>query len=203
MPCTTKAVDKFIDSKILYGPGKAANAGGVAVSGLEMSQNSMRIQWNKKEVDSKLKEIIPGAINWPSFEKNLSDQFEARLVQVEIQKTNSILLDNMDGWTLPVASAHGEGYARFENDSLKKLNESSQIALNFVNSDGKKTEIYPINPNGSEEGVTGVTSDDGRVTIMMPHPERVFRKIQMSWHPKHWEEFSPWMQLFINAKKIV
>ena len=157
----------------------------------------------EKSKSSKLKEIIPGAINWPSFEKNLSDQFEARLVQVEIQKTNSILLDNMDGWTLPVASAHGEGYARFENDSLKKLNESSQIALNFVNSDGKKTEIYPINPNGSEEGVTGVTSDDGRVTIMMPHPERVFRKIQMSWHPKHWEEFSPWMQLFINAKKIV
>ena len=109
----------------------------------------------------------------------------------------------MDGWTIPVASAHGEGYARFENDSLKKLNESSQIALNFVNSDGNKTEIYPINPNGSEEGVTGVTSDDGRVTIMMPHPERVFRKIQMSWHPKHLEEFSPWMQLFINAKKIV
>ena len=158
---------------------------------------------NGCQMISKLKEIIPGAINWPSFEKNLSDQFEARLVQVEIQKTNSILLDNMDGWTLPVASAHGEGYARFENDSLKKLNESSQIALNFVNSDGNKTEIYPINPNGSEEGVTGVTSDDGRVTIMMPHPERVFRKIQMSWHPKHWGEFSPWMQLFINAKKIV
>ena len=105
----------------------------------------------------------------------MSDQFEARLVQVEIQKTNSILLDSMDGWTIPVASAHGEGYARFENDSLKKLNESSQIALNFVNSDGNKTEIYTINPNGSEEGVTGVTSDDGRVTIMMPHPERVFR----------------------------
>ena len=151
---------------------------------------------------SNLKSIIPGASYWPSFERNFSDQFEARLVQVKIKQTNSILLQNMTGWSLPVASAHGEGRANFANNNLQELKNQNQIAINFVDSNGNRTEKYPINPNGSEEGITGVTAADGRITIMMPHPERVFRKIQMSWHPKDWSEFSPWMQIFVNARKF-
>ena len=151
---------------------------------------------------SNLKSIIPGALYWPSFERNFSDQFEARLVQVKIKQTNSILLQNMTGWSLPVASAHGEGRANFANNNLQELKNQNQIAINFVDSNGNRTEKYPINPNGSEEGITGVTAADGRITIMMPHPERVFRKIQMSWHPKDWSEFSPWMQIFVNARKF-
>ena len=151
---------------------------------------------------SNLKSIIPGALYWPSFERNFSDQFEARLVQVKIKQTNSILLQNMTGWSLPVASAHGEGRANFANNNLQELKNQNQIAINFVDSNENRTEKYPINPNGSEEGITGVTAADGRITIMMPHPERVFRKIQMSWHPKDWSEFSPWMQIFVNARKF-
>ena len=151
---------------------------------------------------SSLKAIIPGADNWPSFERNLSDQFEARLVQVKIKNTDSVLLNNMDGWTLPVASAHGEGRANFNGNMLKELKNQNQIAINFVDSNQSNTEKYPLNPNGSDEGVTGITAADGRITIMMPHPERVFRKLQMSWHPKDWKEFSPWMQIFVNARKF-
>ena len=151
---------------------------------------------------SSLKAIIPGADNWPSFERNLSDQFEARLVQVKIKNTDSVLLNNMDGWTLPVASAHGEGRANFNGNMLKELKNQNQIAINFVDSNQSNTEKYPLNPNGSDEGVTGITAADGRITIMMPHPERVFRKLQMSWHPRDWKEFSPWMQIFVNARKF-
>ncbi len=151
---------------------------------------------------SNLKTIIPGAEHWPSFERNLSDQFEARLIQVKIKKTNSILLQDMEDWTLPVASAHGEGRTNFFENNLEKLKNQNQIAMNFVDSNISSTEKYPLNPNGSNEGITGITAADGRVTIMMPHPERVFRKLQMSWHPKDWHEFSPWMQLFINARKF-
>ena len=151
---------------------------------------------------SSLKAIIPGADNWPSFERNLSDQFEARLVQVKIKNTDSVLLNNMDGWTLPVASAHGEGRANFNGNMLKELKNQNQIAINFVDSNQSNTEKYPLNPNGSDEGITGITAADGRITIMMPHPERVFRKLQMSWHPKDWKEFSPWMQIFVNARKF-
>jgi phosphoribosylformylglycinamidine synthase len=151
---------------------------------------------------SSLKAIIPGADNWPSFERNLSDQFEARLVQVKIKNTDSVLLNNMDGWTLPVASAHGEGRTNFNGNMLKELKNQNQIAINFVDSNQSNTEKYPLNPNGSDEGITGITAADGRITIMMPHPERVFRKLQMSWHPKDWTEFSPWMQIFVNARKF-
>ena len=151
---------------------------------------------------SNLKEIIPGAVNWPSFQRNFSDQFEARLVQVKIQESDSILLKDMNGWTLPVASAHGEGRAHFSGNSLEQLKNQNQIAINFVDSELRNTIKYPLNPNGSEEGITGLTAADGRITIMMPHPERVFRKLQMSWHPKDWNEFSPWMQIFMNAKNF-
>ena len=151
---------------------------------------------------SNLKDIIPDAANWPNFERNFSDQFEARLVQVKIKETDSILLKGMNGWSLPVASAHGEGRAHFSGNTLEQLKNQNQIAMNFVDSDLKNTVKYPLNPNGSEEGITGVIAADGRITIMMPHPERVFRKLQMSWHPKDWKEFSPWMQIFVNAKKF-
>ena len=157
---------------------------------------------NGCQMVSKLKDIIPDAEPWPSFEKNLSDQFEARLAQVKVKKSNSILLSDMEGWSMPIASAHGEGHARFEGNNLEQLINSNQVAMNFVDSNGANTENYPLNPNGSVEGVTGITAADGRVTIMMPHPERVFRKLQMSWHPNHWKEFSPWMQIFINAMKF-
>ena len=152
---------------------------------------------------SNLKDIIPSGENWPSFERNFSDQFEARLVQVRIEKTNSVLLQDMEGWTVPVASAHGEGRAKFDENSLIKLKKNNQIAMRFVDSLGKDTEIYPLNPNGSPEGITGITAGDGRITIMMPHPERVFRKHQLSWYKKDWKEFSPWMQIFINANNFV
>ena len=157
---------------------------------------------NGCQMMSKLKDIIPGAELWPSFEKNLSDQFEARLAQVKVQKSDSILLSGMEGWSLPIASAHGEGLANFNGNNLDGLVKANQLALNFVNSSGNTTETYPLNPNGSVEGATGVTAANGRVTIMMPHPERVFRKLQMSWKPNHWKEFSPWMQIFINARKF-
>ncbi|MDA9621725.1 phosphoribosylformylglycinamidine synthase [Gammaproteobacteria bacterium] len=157
---------------------------------------------NGCQMMSKLKDIIPGAELWPSFEKNLSDQFEARLAQVKVQKSDSILLSGMEGWSLPIASAHGEGLANFNRNNLDALVKANQLALNFVNSSGNPTETYPLNPNGSVEGATGVTAANGRVTIMMPHPERVFRKLQMSWKPNHWKEFSPWMQIFINARKF-
>jgi phosphoribosylformylglycinamidine synthase len=151
---------------------------------------------------SKLKDIIPGAEYWPTFEKNLSDQFEARLAQVKVRKSDSVLLSGMEDWSMPIASAHGEGYAQFTEGHLEKLMNTNQIALNFVNSNGVNTEAYPLNPNGSIDGATGITAADGRVTIMMPHPERVFRKLQMSWKPEHWGEYSPWMQIFMNAKKF-
>ena len=128
---------------------------------------------NGCQMMSKLKDIIPGAELWPSFEKNLSDQFEARLAQVKVQKSDSILLSGMEGWSLPIASAHGEGLANFNGNNLDGLVKANQLALNFVNSSGNTTETYPLNPNGSVEGATGVTAANGRVTIMMPHPERV------------------------------
>ena len=157
---------------------------------------------NGCQMVSKLKDIIPGAALWPTFEKNLSDQFEARLAQVKVHKSDSILLSGMEGWSLPIASAHGEGLAKFSENNLDALVSANQLALNFVDSSGNKTETYPLNPNGSVDGATGITAANGRVTIMMPHPERVFRKLQMSWKPDRWNEFSPWMQIFINARKF-
>ncbi len=151
---------------------------------------------------SNLKDIIPGADSWPSFERNLSDQFEARLVQVKISETESVLLNDMENWIIPVASAHGEGRAHFSDNSLEELEKSNQIAMRFIDSQENQSEKYPINPNGSPNGITGITAANGRITIMMPHPERVFRKVQMSWYSKDWEEFSPWMQIFVNAKKF-
>jgi phosphoribosylformylglycinamidine synthase len=108
----------------------------------------------------------------------------------------------MEGWQIPVAVAHGEGRAKFQDGAMSKLQGNNQIAMQFTNSEGKPTTMYPINPNGSPEGITGLSSRDGRATIMMPHPERVFRAQQFSWKPSSWEEYSPWMQIFLNAYKF-
>ena len=122
--------------------------------------------------------------------------------QVTISKSKTVLLDGMEGWQIPVAVAHGEGRASFKKDALKNLLDQKQIAVQFTDSKGVVASSYPLNPNGSPEGITGLTSMDGRATIMMPHPERVFRSQQLSWKPSQWKEYSPWMQIFINAYKF-
>jgi phosphoribosylformylglycinamidine synthase len=147
-----------------------------------------------------LKEIIPGAGHWPVFAGNRSAQFEGRFVMVEVLDSPSILLRGMAGSRLPIATAHGEGRAVFEN----RLDiEKAHVALRFVDHHGQATEKYPLNPNGSPAGVTGLTTPDGRFTIVMPHPERVFRTVQMSWAPDNAGEDSPWMQMFYNARRWV
>ena len=151
---------------------------------------------------SNLKDLIPGAENWPKFLWNESDQFEARLSQVTIAESKSVLLAGMDGWQIPVAVAHGEGRASFKEGAITNLSEQNQIAIQFTDHKGAVTSSYPLNPNGSPEGITGLTSRDGRATIMMPHPERVFRSQQLSWKSSKWKEYSPWMQIFINAYKF-
>ncbi len=158
---------------------------------------------NGCQMISLLKDLIVGAESWPNFTHNLSDQFEARLSQVKVLQSDSVLLEGMSGWLLPVAVAHGEGRAILDESSYQSLLDKQQIAMNFTNAKGDSTEKYPLNPNGSSFGVTALTAAEGRVTIMMPHPERVFRTSQFSWRPKHWKEFSPWMQIFINARKFL
>ncbi len=142
---------------------------------------------------SQLKTLIPGAMHWPQFVQNRSQQFEARLSLVEVCQSPSILLKDLAGLIFPIAVAHGEGYAEGGNALTK-------VAMRFVDNQGKPTERYPYNPNGSHHGVTGFTSDDGRATIMMPHPERVFKSWQLSWHPKTQAQDTPWMSLFVNAR---
>jgi len=151
---------------------------------------------------SNLKDLIPGAENWPEFLWNESDQFEARLSQVTITQSQSVLLDGMEGWQIPVAVAHGEGRASFKEGALQSLSKHNQVAVQFTDNKGAVASSYPLNPNGSPEGITGLTSRDGRATIMMPHPERVFRSQQLSWKPSDWMEYSPWMQIFLNAYKF-
>lgn len=149
---------------------------------------------------SQLKELIPGSEHWPTFERNLSEQFEARFSLVEIVDSPSILLQGMAGSVMPIAVAHGEGRADFSETG--SLNDS-HIAMRYVDSYGQATQHYPQNPNGSPEGVTALTTTDGRVTIMMPHPERVTRTVQHSWHPDNWGKDGPWLRLFHNARKWV
>jgi len=147
-----------------------------------------------------LKEIIPGAQHWPVFTGNRSAQFEARFAMVEVADSPSILLRGMAGSRMPIATAHGEGFALFEDES--QISKAS-VALRFVDNRGKAAQAYPLNPNGSPGGITGLTTPDGRFTVVMPHPERVFRSIQMSWAPDDAGEDSPWMQLFYNARAWV
>jgi phosphoribosylformylglycinamidine synthase len=153
---------------------------------------------------SNLRELIPGADHWPRFVRNRSEQFEARLSLVEVQASPSILLGGMAGARLPIAVAHGEGRAEFADDQhLASLESAGGIAVRFVDHRGGHTDHYPENPNGSPAGITGLTTRDGRVTLMMPHPERVFRSVQHSWCPGDWSEDAPWMNLFHNARNWV
>ncbi len=150
---------------------------------------------------SNLHELIPGADLWPHFVRNQSEQFEARVAMVEVQDSPSIFLQGMAGSRMPIAIAHGEGRAEFEDDAqLRMLNESGTVSLRFVDNRGDATTVYPANPNGSPLGITGLTTPDGRVTIMMPHPERVFRGVQNSWAPDDWSEDGAWMRMFRNAR---
>ncbi|MBV6288397.1 phosphoribosylformylglycinamidine synthase [Pseudomonas aegrilactucae] len=159
---------------------------------------------NGCQMMSNLHELIPGSEFWPHFVRNRSEQFEARVAMVQVQESNSIFLQGMAGSRMPIAIAHGEGHAEFASeDALLEADLSGCVALRFVDNHGKVTETYPANPNGSPRGITGLTSRDGRVTIMMPHPERVFRAVQNSWRPDDWNEDAAWMRMFRNARAWV
>ena len=148
---------------------------------------------------SALKDIIPGTDNWPVFTANRSGQFEARLSLVKVTTSASLFFNGMAGSQLPVASAHGEGRAQFRQQALPQ----AQVALQYVNEDGSNAVEYPQNPNGSPLAITGLCNTDGRVTIMMPHPERTLRTVNFSWAPQEWPEISPWQRMFWNARSWV
>jgi phosphoribosylformylglycinamidine synthase len=157
---------------------------------------------NGCQMVSTLKDLIPGAGHWPRFVRNRSEQFEARLTLVQVQDSASVLLRGMAGSHLPIAVAHGEGRAEFATvESLAACDTSGTVALRYVENDLTRATRYPANPNGSPEGISGLTSLDGRATIMMPHPERVFRTVQHSWAPPEWGEDAGWMRLFRNARQ--
>jgi phosphoribosylformylglycinamidine synthase len=151
-----------------------------------------------------LKDLIPGARSWPRFVRNSSDQYEARLSLVRIPASNSVLMHGMHGSVLPIAVAHGEGQAEFDSGSdAAMLLRDAMLPLQFVDSRERPTQSYPANPNGSALGLAGLCSEDGRVTALMPHPERVFRTVQNSWAPREWREDGGWMRLFRNARVFV
>jgi len=145
---------------------------------------------------SALKDIIPGSDGWPEFVANRSGQFEARLSLVKVTQSASLFLNGMAGSLLPVATAHGEGRAQFQSAGIPQ----SQVALQYVDAGGAAAVDYPQNPNGSPDGVTGLCNSDGRITIMMPHPERTLRSVNFSWAPDDWPETSPWQRMFRNAR---
>jgi len=148
-----------------------------------------------------LKDIIPGAASWPRFVRNRSEQFEGRVALVEVLRSPSLFLQGMEGSVLPIAVAHGEGRAEFGRDSdADALLASGLVGMRWVDGHHRPTMRYPANPNGSPLGITGLTTPDGRVTILMPHPERVFRTAQNSWHPRGWGEDGPWLRMFRNAR---
>jgi phosphoribosylformylglycinamidine synthase len=149
---------------------------------------------------SQLKSLIPGAEHWPRFLRNRSEQFEARLGLLDIVDSPSLFLRGMAGSRIPVAIAHGEGRAHFDSAADRA---AASIAFRYVEPDGSTALRYPSNPNGSPDGIAGLTSHDGRATLLMPHPERVFRSVQMSWRPREWGEDSPWMRIFRNARQWV
>jgi len=148
---------------------------------------------------SNLRDLVPGAAHWPHFVRNASEQFEARFVTLEVGTTASLFFRGMEGSRIPVATAHGEGFAEF-HDAAHLAAAQPHVALRFVDSRGNATDDYPYNCNGSPQGIAGLTTPDGRFTILMPHPERSHRTVQMSWHPPEWPEESPWMRMFLNAR---
>jgi phosphoribosylformylglycinamidine synthase len=149
---------------------------------------------------SSLKDLIPGAENWPQFLRNKSEQFEARFSSLKISDSNSIFFDDMIGAEIPVAIAHGEGRATFASDQQL---QQANLAANYIENNGNIAQVYPFNPNGSDQAVAAVSNSNGNVLVMMPHPERVFRTAQMSWAPSDWQENSPWMKMFYNARKFI
>jgi len=154
---------------------------------------------NGCQMMSALADLVPGAAHWPRFVRNRSEQFEARLVQVEIPRSPSLFFRGMEGSRLPVATAHGEGYAEFR-DEAHLAAARALVSMRYVDGAGRAATTYPHNPNGSPEGITGLTTTDGRFTILMPHPERVWRTAQLSWAPPGWGEGSPWLRMFRNAR---
>ncbi len=157
---------------------------------------------NGCQMMSNLRELVPGAEHWPHFVRNRSEQFEARLSLVQVEATPSILLAGMAGSHMPIAVAHGEGRAEFSSDEQQAA-AAELVALRFIDHQLEAASRYPANPNGSPDGITGLCSSDGRVTIMMPHPERVFRTVQNSWAPEDWGEDGAWLRLFRNARRWV
>ncbi len=149
---------------------------------------------------SQLKQLIPGAGHWPAFERNLSEQFEARFSLVEVTPSPSILFQDMQGSHIPIAVAHGEGRAVFHDNTAEAVEKAGLVSMRYLDHHGHPTEHYPENPNGSPGGITAVTTEDGRFTIMMPHPERLFRSVQFSWRPPAWGEQGPWLRMFRNAR---
>jgi phosphoribosylformylglycinamidine synthase len=147
---------------------------------------------------SALKCIIPGAEHWPAFRRNKVEQFEARFVMAEVMESPSLFFAGMEGSQVPIVVSHGEGRAVFRDAAT---GEAALPALRFVDNHGQPAERYPANPNGSPAGLTGVTTADGRFTIMMPHPERTHRTVQMSWAPATLGEDAPWMRMFRNARR--
>ena len=159
---------------------------------------------NGCQMMSNLKPLIPGAELWPRFVQNKSERFEARFASLQIEQSPSVFFQGMEGSVIPIAVAHGEGYAEFKDAAAARhCSESGLVAARYVDNHHRATEQYPLNPNGSPFGMTALTTTTGRVTIMMPHPERVFRTVSMSWHPADWGEDSPWMRLFRNARAWV
>ncbi len=152
---------------------------------------------NGCQMMSQLKDIIPGAQHWPTFLRNQSEQFEARVALLEVQESPSVFFRGMAGSRIPVAVAHGEGRAQFDGAVDQA---AARVALRYVDGDGQVATLYPQNPNGSPDGITGLTSDDGRATILMPHPERTPRSANHSWHPAGWPDDSPWLRMFRNAR---
>jgi phosphoribosylformylglycinamidine synthase len=155
---------------------------------------------NGCQMFSQLRDMIPGAAHWPGFMRNQSEQFEARLSVVEVLPSPSLFLHEMQGAQLPITVAHGEGRAVFDHNSSDAVMKAGLVSMRYVDGYGRPTEHYPENPNGSEAGITGLCSEDGRFTIMMPHPERLFRSVQHSWHPEGWGQDGPWMRMFRNAR---
>jgi phosphoribosylformylglycinamidine synthase len=157
---------------------------------------------NGCQMMANLRELVPGAEAWPHFVRNRSEQFEARFALLEVQRSPSLFFEGMAGSRMPIAVAHGEGFAEFRDAAALEA-AGPLVALRFVDNRGTPTERYPCNPNGSPGGVTGLTTPDGRFTILMPHPERVFRTVQNSWHPADWDEDGPWLRMFRNARRWV